>query len=90
MILLEDTGVKEDSVSKVVKYLNGADYNKEFDETIDGINFYYTKDQDKVVFIQKDSAYATITKNDIDNEKEEDIIESIKYQLDNTYDDDEE
>ena len=90
MILLEDTGVKEDSVSKVVKYLKDADYNKAFDKTIDGINFFYTVDQDKVVFIQKDGAYATIMQTDIENEKEEDIIESIKYQLDNTYDDDEE
>lgn len=86
MILLEDTGVKQDSVSKVIKYLKQADFSKEFDETIDGINFYYTKDQDKVVFIQKDSAYATITKNDIDNETDEDLIEGVKYQLDNTFD----
>ena len=87
MILLEDIGVKEESIHKIVNILKDIDFNEEFDKTVDNINFFYTVDKDKVVFIQKDNSYATVTKEDIEKETEEDIIESIKYQLDNTYND---
>ena len=58
--------------------------NFEFDTTKDGINYWCINDKEKTVFFQEGESYATVSKNDIDNEKEQDIIESLKYQLENT------
>lgn len=93
MIILEDTGVKQDSIKKILntvkKHFNEETYNFDFES--DGYLVWCGDDKDKTVFIQSknETCYATVSKTEIDNESESDILESIKYQLDNTFDDDE-
>ena len=90
MLILEDIGVQNDIVKKILSKIkqNFTSDNFRFDENIEDYNFWCNEDKDRTVFIQaKDgSCYATICKQDIDNEPETDILESIKYQLDNTID----
>jgi len=90
MIILEDVGVQEDIVKKILSKIkeNFTSENFRFDEVIGDYNFWCNEDKDNTVFIQakNGSCYATICKQDIDNESETDILESIKYQLDNTQD----
>jgi hypothetical protein len=86
MIILESIDINEDSIRKVVSELKQISFDKPFDKTIDGINFYYTKDQDKVVFLTYKDGYGSVTKAELDNESEDDIVQYISDQFDKTVD----
>lgn len=93
MIILEDTGVKQDSIKKILNTVkkNFNEKNYKFDFESDGYLVWCSGDNDKTVFIQSkdETCYAAVFKQEIDNESESDILESIKYQLDNTFEEDE-
>lgn len=84
MIILESIDINEDSIRKVVSELKQISFDKPFDKTIDGINFYYMKDQDKVVFLTYRDGYGSVTKAELDNESDDDIVQYISDQFDKT------
>ena len=84
MIILESLDINEESIKKVVSELKEISFDKPFDKTIDGINFYYTKDKDKVVFFTYKDGYGSVTKLELDSEPEDDMVEYIKNQLEET------
>lgn len=83
MLILENKGSSE-TLNKIYDAIkkNIDNENYEFDETIDGINFWGTDDVEKTVFINSDDGYATITKSYL--EDKDSCIDSIRYQLNGT------
>ena len=86
MIIIESLDISEDSVRKVVDRLKEISFDKDFDETIDNINFYYMNDKDKSIFILYKDGYASIIKDELDNLEDDEIVKRIKEQLDLTVD----
>lgn len=83
MLILENNGSVE-TLNKIYDAIkkNIDNGNYEFDETIDGVNFWGTNDTEKTVFINSDEGYATITKDYLSDK--DSCIDSIKYQLNGT------
>ena len=90
MVLLENKGIPENTIKKVLERLKVLfEDTDKFDETIDGINFWCTGDKEGTVYIRsKDDGYAVIEKIDVQEADENDLIEGIVYQLDNTVEQD--
>ncbi len=90
MMLLENKGIPEDTIKKVLERIKVLfEDTDEFDETIDGINFWCTGDKEGTVYIRsKEDGYAVIEKIDVQEADENDLIEGIVYQLDNTVEQD--
>lgn len=90
MMLLENKGVPENTIKKVLERIKVLfEDTDKFDETIDGINFWCTGDKEGTVYIRsKEDGYAVIEKIDVLEADENDLIEGIVYQLDNTVEQD--
>lgn len=90
MMLLENKGIPENTIKKVLERIKVLfEDTDKFDETIDGINFWCTGDKEGTVYIRsKDDGYAVIEKIDVQEADENDLIEGIVYQLDNTVEQD--
>lgn len=90
MMLLENKGIPENTIKKVLERIKVLfEDTDKFDETIDGINFWCTGDEEGTVYIKsKEDGYAVIEKIDVQEADENDLIEGIVYQLDNTVEQD--
>ena len=90
MILLENKGIPNNTIKKILTRLKELfESTNEFDETIDGINFWCTGDEEGTVYIKSgEDGYAVIEKIDVQEADENELIEGIVYQLDNTADED--
>lgn len=90
MILLENKGIPNNTIKKILTRLKELfESTNKFDETIDGINFWCTGDEEGTVYIKSgEDGYAVIEKIDVQEADENELIEGIVYQLDNTADED--
>ena len=90
MMLLENKGIPENTIKKVLERIKVLfEDTDKFDETIDGINFWCTGDEEGTVYIKsEEDGYAVIEKIDVLEADENDLIEGIVYQLDNTVEQD--
>lgn len=90
MILLENKGISNNTIKKILARLKELfESTNKFDETIDGINFWCTGDEEGTVYIKsEDDGYAVIEKIDVQGADEDELIEGIVYQLDNTVEQD--
>ena len=86
MIILENITVSEDSLDKICQKIKEHFDNKEykFDETVDTVNFWCDSDQDKTVYLQDGESYATIDLQSFNEGTMEEIVDIVKYQLENT------
>lgn len=89
-MFLENKGIPESTIKKVLTRIKELfESTNEFDETIDGINFWCTGDKEGTVYIKSgEDGYAVIEKIDVQEADEDELIEGIVYQLDNTVDGD--
>lgn len=75
--------------SKLIKYVNDLLRSGEtkFDKKFDHIHFWCDSDADTTVFFQSsDGGYAALNKDEFMNMSDDDLEESLQYQLEHTAD----
>lgn len=90
MLILENKSISEDIVKQIVNKIKEHFDNEDFDfeDTVQGIQFWCDNDKEKTVFIQtEDECYATVNKQNFENIDIQDIVTGIKGQLDATGED---
>ena len=82
MIILEDTGVKQDSIKKILNTVkkNFNEKNYKFDFESDGYLVWCSGDNDKTVFIQSkdETCYAAVFKQEIDKQSRRNSFATIR------------
>ena len=89
MLLENMSNLKNDINDVIVKIKEFfSENNNSFNLKVNGLEFWCDNDKEKTIFvINNKGGFATFCKNDLDNEMEYDIIESIIFQLNNTEED---
>ena len=89
-MLLENADVRKDTIDKILsKVKNYFDSGvEEFDDNVDDVNFWCDGDNDKVVFMSTgdSDSFATITYEDIKNNKDMEIKAYLDRQFKESFD----
>lgn len=87
--MLLESNNSSDKISKIVDIIMSSisNNNTKFEKRIDDTLIWCNDDSDMTIFIQEDDGgYAAIDKNDVMILSEDDVYESVQYQLEQTRD----